>query len=173
MEEMDLFYKGPPLSWVSNSVLNPLEELSLINPMYAFDVDYRDNCVNCVVACELRFRGYDVCAKSRKECNVGKKPKSLWKNVESITYESINDLLGEINTDYDKRYFIGLNFVSGDGHALMMVIQDYTIHFIDAQLGKEVSLDTIQKFKLKIIECWRIDNLEITQSGYNACKERR
>ena len=170
---MNLFYKGPPRSWTCISVLNPLDNLELINPRYTFDMDYRDNCVNCVVACELRFRGYDVCARSRRECNVGKKPKSLWNNVKSIVFDSIDNLLKEINADYDMRYFIGLNFATGDGHALMMVVQNHEIHFIDAQIGKEVPLNLLQRFKLKEIECWRIDNLEITQSGYNACKERR
>ena len=45
--------------------LSPKEAAEGANPLYDKGVAYRTNCANCVVAEELRIRGYDVTAKQK------------------------------------------------------------------------------------------------------------
>ena len=143
-----------------------------MNPRYNLDEGCRNNCVNCVIAYDLRQRGYDVIAKSRVECNVSKKATELWKNVEEKTANSFQELLEVIDKNVDARYFLGLKFPNGDGHAVILKVEKKQVSILDPQRNTIYEVEMLQQkaFALLQVSYWRIDNLEVTQTGYNACK---
>jgi hypothetical protein len=166
-------YNGAPKSWkmLTNDKLK--ENLSSINPNYIFGTGYKSNCVNCVMAYELRQRGYDVVAKSVEECNVSRKVHELWYGITEYTACSFKEVIDSIDIDINSRYFLGVKYPKGHGHALVMVILNKTITVVDAQIGKSYKSDELNQTSNIRFSFFRIDNLEISQTGYNACKGGR
>lgn len=80
VEEFDNNYSGAPKKWKDNISDEERNDIKAVNPNYdkstiITDEEKRafsENCVNCVIAYDLRKRGYDVIAKSRLECNVNR-----------------------------------------------------------------------------------------------------
>jgi hypothetical protein len=163
-------YYGAPRSWKLLEEDELKSNLSLINPNYRFGVGYKSNCVNCVMAYELRQRGYDVTAKSDVECNVSRKATEMWYNVVENSANSLQEVIELIDISVNARYFLGVKYPKGDGHALVMVVLNGHITIIDAQIGSSYKIEDLKKTALLHYMFFRIDNLEITQTGYNACK---
>lgn len=162
------FLEGPPKKWRFLDNTNTWEELSKVNPNYKFDFGFRRNCVNCVIAYELRLRGYDVITKSRDSCNVSNKAALLWEKTEIHYANTIDELLKSLDLTVDARYFLGY-VVKQEAHAMMLLVLDKNVFFADPQINKLVTVDYYKKSGISF-EFWRIDNLEITQTGYNACE---
>lgn len=166
----DADYQGVPKTWKMISDETLKTQLSLINPRYNLGKGYKSNCVNCVIAYDLRQRGYDVIAKSSDECNVRRKATSAWYNVKEHVVDSFSDVISAIDLNCIARYFLGIKYPNGDGHAVVLEVSDQGVFVIDAQIGKKYSIDCLVKSSKNQFSFWRIDNLEITQTGYNACE---
>ena len=166
----DSDYQGAPKTWkmLSDELLKT--QLSLINPRYNLGKGYKSNCVNCVIAYVLRQRGYDVIARSSDECNVRRKATDAWYNVKEQVAESFSDVINKIDLNCTARYFLGIKYPNGDGHAVVLEVSDQRAFVIDAQIGKKYSISSLEKTSKNRFSFWRIDNLEITQTGYNACE---
>ena len=166
----DADYQGAPKTWKMISDESLKTQLSLINPRYNLGKGYKSNCVNCVIAYELRQRGYDVITKSSDECNVRRKATNAWYNVKEHAADSFSNVIAAIDLNCNARYFLGIKYPNGDGHAVILEVSDQRAFVIDAQIGKKYSIDSFLKPSKNHFSFWRIDNLEITQTGYNACE---
>jgi hypothetical protein len=163
-------YLGAPKNWKMLTDDKLKSNLSQINSNYSFGRGYKDNCVNCVMAYELRQRGYDVVAKSTQECNVSRKALEMWYGAKETMADSLKDVIDTVDINVNARYFLGVKYPKGGGHAMAMVVSDGVMTIIDAQIGcaynvKDLSTSSVYRFSY-----FRIDNLEVTQTGYNACK---
>ena len=75
------------------------------------------------------------------------------------------------NTEYS-RYFIGHSDKT-KSHALIAECENGKIKVIDAQTAMVYnSIEKISNLLNGNIEYWRIDDLDVTQTAYNACKGR-
>ena len=96
-------FEGAPKNWKMIENEKDKGQISNVNPRYKRDPECRNNCVNCVMAYELRKRGYDVVAKSRKECNVSAKAESMWYDIEKHSAGSLADVISSIDATVDAR----------------------------------------------------------------------
>ena len=176
-------YEGVPRSWNRIKDGDPAG-LEVINPNYkAFlplnaskeEKAYNNNCVNSVVAYDLRKRGWDVEARSYLECDLRRKAEQAWEGVISIPLkDNPRHTLEEemLNWDESGRAFVGIDRPNLK-HALVAEIHDKHLVLIDPQRNilyndyKDID-DMLRGGK----EYWRIDTLTVSQTGYNACKGR-
>lgn len=163
-------FGGAPKNWKMIEDEQERTQIAIINPRYKLDPEYRNNCVNCVMAYELRKRGYDVVAKSRKECNVSAKAESLWYDIEKHSADTLADVISSIDATVDARYFLGLDPLSRVGYAVVLEIKDGEFHLVDPQSNSTRLVTVLTAARCITYTYWRIDNLEVTQTGYNACK---
>ena len=166
-------YDGPPKSWKSISENFQKDQLSVINPKRNIGNGYRQNCVNYVIAYDLRQRGYDVIAKSKYECNVSRKANKLWNNVMELRAHSIDEILNTIDISINARYFLGVKYEDNNGHAMVLSVFERNVTILDPQNGSQINIANLRKTNLiNQFSYWRIDNLEVSQTGFNACKGR-
>ena len=172
-------YEGVPKSWKKIATEEAKKNVKVINPKYKAnaspflpdeDLAYNKNCVNCVAAYDMRQRGYDVEACSFLECDVRRKADNLWNGAEKRKKEgTILQLISEAESDQDyKRYFVGF-----DGHSIIAEYENGKLKLIDVQ--RAIVYNEVEKFSNLAsgkIEYWRIDDLDVTQTAYNACKKR-
>lgn len=176
-------YEGAPKSWGKIHTEEERKDLKAINPKYnrkasVFSSDeelaYNKNCVNCVVAYDLRQRGYDVEALSFLDCDIRRKSGMLWKGSDTRKKTGkVSDLaaLAEKNNGYE-RYFVGYS-EKGNSHAVVAEIENGELKILDPQ--RAIVYNEFEDFSNLIhgdVEYWRIDDLEVTQTAYNACKRR-
>lgn len=178
-----LIYEGAPKSWSRIKVENEKKDLKVINPNYKKNISvfaskeelaYNKNCVNCVIAYDLRQRGYDVEARSFLECDVRRKANKLWENSDKRKkIGNIKQFMDEVaKTEENSRYFLG-HLDKTMNHALIAECEDGKVKIIDAQSGNEYNeIEEITNIITSNVEYWRIDDLEVTQTAYNACKKR-
>lgn len=167
-----LTYERPPKSWEKIEDENEKAILSLVNPLFYGDINYKTNCVNCVVAYEFRQRGFDVEARPLNECKLSKITERIWNNIDIFDADEIDELLEKIDITVDARYFLGITYKKDQGHAIVLEVKNNKVILIDPQIGVYINIKTLKgrKFHYK---CWRIDNKEFTDNGYNACRRRR
>lgn len=168
-------YEGPPKTWKIISEKTQKDQMSIINPKHNLRNEkvYHQNCVNCVIAYDLRQRGYDVIAKSKSECNVSRKANQLWENVKELTAYSIDEVLNAINLSINARYFLGVKYGDINGHAMILSVFDGKANILDPQNDVILSVADLRRNNLiKQLTYWRIDNLDVSQTGFNACKGR-
>ena len=165
-------FEGAPRNWKMIADEKDRDQISNVNPRYKLDPECRNNCVNCVMAYELRKRGYDVVAKSRKECNVSAKAESLWYDIEKHSADTLTDVISSIDATVNARYFLGVDSSSQVGHAVLLEIIDGEFYLVDPQCSSVSLVTGSTPTSCVTYTYWRIDNLEVTQTGYNACKGR-
>lgn len=142
--------------------------------------DYNKNCTNCVVAYEMRCRGYDVTACSyRENKKLSHNPYSAWIEQDIRSAKDITDIDKFMNMQPDgarvqiTEYPIGSVFSDKEGHTFVVVKENDRIIFKDPQIGDIIKREIAEELlNNKVIEYARIDNLEISQRGVSACKKR-
>lgn len=182
IEMTDNNYSGAPKKWKDNISEEERNDIKAVNPNYdkstivISDEEKRafsENCVNCVIAYDLRKRGYDVIAKSRLECDVSRKTDKLWENINHrIVSNNLEEIINYVKSEENKsRFLLGMKGEVG-GHAVIIENIDGEAIIIDVQRAIEYNdIKELEEIYVKF-ECWRIDNLNVSQTGYNACKER-
>lgn len=184
--------EGIPRSWEQAKDDNgEVRELSLAgtNPNYNHhagpystdeDLEYNRNCTNCVVAYEMRCRGYDVTAKSiRENKRLQFAPFSAWIDADKQEGHSKKDVIAFMDKQPDgARVQICVNPVPSiwedrSGHTFVAVRNNGNTVFKDPQSGVIIKTeDEDDYFKnIKSIEYARIDLLEISDKGISACKK--
>lgn len=159
-------------------------DLKKVNPNYNKSDAYRMNCSHCVIATELRRRGYDVEATGINNTCGEDLPffKSFFKNIDLHNVQKNKRQSGETISDFQKRSvrdlgstlekygngargFIAMNYQcnpSGGGHVLSWEIINGKARFYDGQDG---SIDAVPFLEKTIYpnSCHyiRLDNLEI------------
>lgn len=165
-------FDGAPKNWKMIDDEQGRAPILDVNPRYKQDSECSNNCVNCVMAYELRMRGYDVVAKSKKECNVSAKAESMWYDVKKNSARLFSDVIASIEHAEGARYFLGLSTAKQTGHAVVLEYVRATFYLIDPQKGSKIQVSENTPMQYMAYTFWRIDNLDITQTGYNACKGR-
>lgn len=183
--------EGVPRSWDQKKNENgEPKELSLsgTNPHYNHhtgpystdeDLKYNRNCTNCVVAYEMRCRGYDVTAKSIEEN--GKlqfAPFSAWVDADIQKGYTKDDVLTFMNgMPEGARVQVCVNpelsiWEERSGHTFVAVRKNGNTVFKDPQRGVIIKPDNEDDYfqNVKFIEYARIDSLELSNKGVSACK---
>ncbi|MBR7088677.1 MAG: hypothetical protein IKI38_04910 [Mogibacterium sp.] len=187
-------YEGFPKGWTRLGEVKPDQVLGGCNPNWNPDLptyligttdDYSTNCTNCVVAYDLRSKGFNVTANSTGACGalrtkmfsawVGREPSK----VEGNPYYYILDYFNRNNECV--RVAVGANRPKSifdktiSGHAFVMERRDNQVVLIDAQSGRiynkvETIIEYFRQFDPSSIEFMRIDDLQISDRGISACK---
>ena len=177
-------YLGVPKSW--NKIGDKSKELdiSYVNPNYRphfspfaskQEMAYNRNCVNCVVTYDLRRRGYDVTARSMIECNVMNKLDEIWIDPDFSfipkTYVELQTKMRE--WEDGARAVLGYDTSKNLGHVIIVENRKGQIMMIDPQknrvYNKSNEIDDIIR---SVSKFFRVDDLEVSQTGYNAAKAR-
>jgi hypothetical protein len=160
--------------------------LKAVNPHYVEGREWSNNCANCAVATELRYRGYDVEAKPRDFSRENTIPN--WYNGRQNGRGSWTDSFDGLQLEtvpatrksqlesaiIKKMQEYGDNsraviFIQWDGatvgHYFNVVNEGGHIKFIDTQKGTK-DADVIDYFKTSkpsMIRIWRTDDKDITE----------
>ena len=182
-KESAIYYEGPPKSWhrikdgenAGLEVINPnFKKMISVNATKE-ETAYNRNCVNAVIAYDLRKRGWDVQARSYLECDLRRKAQNAWEGVKpTIVKENAGPILEKmmVNWGDNGRAFVGIG-KDNKGHALVAELRNNRVILIDPQRNMVYTKSKdIRKLLKDGCECWRIDILEVSQTGFNACRSR-
>ena len=170
-----IYNGGIPKDW---KIINSEEDDALrnANPNYWKDVAYRNNCANCVVAYEMRKRGYDVVARPTTHNHIlSNNPELAWINAEIIntTDSGLKDIIKEmIKWGNHSRAEVAVMWNKQQGHVFVAENIDENIRFIDPQNGTVIKETEFEKAVENMTLFWRIDNLEISDRGRTSCESR-
>lgn len=184
-------YEGIPQKWKNERINkeNLLDTLEKVNPKYKDAIeeylrgtkyDYTHNCTNCVVAYEMRKRGYNVTACSAGENRrLRNKPFSAWKDgiIESTSGKGVDDIRGfflgkkdgttvEIAVEFPATMW----YNKPKGHVFVAEKIDGKVVFIDPQIGKILDESIFEDVIDNKTQFMRIDNLDVSDRGVSACK---
>jgi len=154
------------------------------NPNYEKNESYQKNCINCVLAMELRIRGYDVEAKpynyTIEDGNLNKLYKVfnndiLFKNVTNDSLNKINKIFNELkNINGNSRYIFSYMRYNNIGHVLELVISEGNHTLYDPQSGLEINISSLDLKEIKFFKYDRIDNVGINvKEAKKYVKERK
>lgn len=183
IKEQKKGYTGTiPKTWVKGDIKEK-EILSGTNPKYVahprlYDKDeikYNTNCVNAVIAYEMRNRGYKVIAgKGNKKLKTD--PMLAWENVEKIDIKE--DVSKEISQKL-KEWGAGSRVCicekskeTGNGHAFVASYDGEKVKYIDCQINAEYNINKIN-LECQEVMFFRIDNATVSSRGINACEKEK
>ena len=163
------------------------------NPNFKTDVKCRDslhgevnpytiNCQSCVVANEMRFRGYQVSAQPNVEgknrCNeLSHNVSSIWRDPETggsptvIALDSVHELKALVHTN--ERYHLFWGWRNRDSGHIVTVHRDTNGQepvIYDPQTGETRSIgDFVRKYgdSTEKLKAYRVDNCEIVEDLAN------
>ena len=178
-------YEGIPKSWGSPIEISSEEAIRNANPKFEknlygkTELPYNTNCANCVVAAEMRFRGYPVTARAKNENRkLAADPFSAWKNVEPKPIQFgkielddfINKLPDQSRVQIAVKYPNSV-FKSRMNHTFIAYKKNNKIYYADPQNGSIIK-DIEKEFfnGSSEIKCCRIDDAEISDRGCTACE---
>lgn len=183
--------KGVKLLDQNQTVQSVVKE---VNKNYGTSREYNDNCANCVVAAEARYRGYDVIARERDYSRDNPIPRFWYDNKygRGSWTDSFNGVVGEsvgatrkakaaqAIEQKMKEYGDGSRaviFVQWDGrswgHYFNVANEGGSVVFYDAQNG--AMGDTVRDYLLRArpseTRIWRVDDKEMTDYIRKVVKE--
>lgn len=165
--------------------------------------EFSENCQRCVVAYELRRRGYDVEAlptfkgddlgaisfrddnkkilkgkwegafKSAKNINVGSS--GVKENTTAAEKQVINNIEKQM-ASYGEgaRAVVQILYRSGGGHVFNVEYNNGKVQYIEAQAGKIKNIaQTMQSVKTDSVNLVRVDNLKISERAKKSVKTRK
>lgn len=179
-------YEGIPKSWGVPSEMSDENAVKGANPRYqpgAYNSDkpYNSNCANCVVASEMRFRGYDVIARAKNENRkLAIEPFTAWKDAHPVALKygsnEINDYMAglpdnsriQVAVRYPDSVFSNKN---RPNHTFIVYKKNNKVFYADPQNGGIIkNVDRTYFDGASEIRYCRIDNLEISDRGCTACE---
>lgn len=154
-------------------VMTQDEDMAACNPKYSKGGVYKNNCISCALAYDLRRRGYDVESvgiDTTKAAN-GSLPIQLgfYKGERLEVFDVPDDpnvatkqfskkLLKDGNSS---RGMLRIRWKNGDGHAAVWEVEDDSVIIRDPQNNTIVDLTDYMK-RAKTLYYFRTDNLELT-----------
>lgn len=179
-------YEGVPKSWGAPSEMSDENAVKGANPRYQpgtynSDKPYNSNCANCVVASEMRFRGYDVIARAKNENRkLAIEPFTAWKDAHPVPLKygspEINDYMTglpdnsriQVAVRYPDSIFSNKN---RPNHTFIVYKKNNKVFYADPQNGGIIK-NVDRTYFDGASEIWycRIDNLEISDRGCTACE---
>ncbi|GBU22049.1 hypothetical protein R80B4_01952 [Fibrobacteres bacterium R8-0-B4] len=160
------------------------ERLEAINPHFVVqDKKYKTNCGNCVVANELRRKGYDVEAMPGDGMRSAELAEMFdGAKVQSASALSTTDAASEMKQKIEQdiltwgegaRGAIGGDWeVANNGHWFSVEVRDGVVRYEDGQSGEE-NVKYLERMKPQSVEYVRLDNLKPNDKILNAVKNRR
>ena len=165
-------------------IMAPNEDMAACNPKYSKGGTYKNNCISCALAYDLRRRGYDVEAASIDTTSAvnGSLPVQLgfYKGERLKMFEVPNDpdvaakqfaknLLGYGD---GSRGMLRIRWKNGDGHAAVWEVDGSSVVIRDPQSNMLVDLlDYI--CRAKTFYYFRTDNLDPTEKATRFVKNRQ
>ena len=156
------------------SVMTPNEDMAACNPKYSKGGVYRNNCISCALAYDLRRRGYDVEAMPIDTTSAvnGSLPVQLgfYKGEKLESFEVPNDpdvavkqfTENVVGYGDGSRGMLRIRWKNGDGHAVVWEVDGNSLVIRDPQNNTIVDLfDYIRR--AQTFYYFRTDNLEPTE----------
>ena len=154
-------------------VMTPNEDMAACNPKYSKGGVYKNNCISCALAYDLRRRGYDVESAPIDTTSAVNGSLSVqldfYKGEKLETYEVPNDpdvaakqFSNRILKYGDgSRGMLRIRWKNGDGHAAVWEVDDGFVVIRDPQNNTVVDLSDYVR-RAKTFYYFRTDNLKLT-----------
>ena len=155
-------------------VMTPKDDMAACNRQYSKGGVYKNNCISCALAYDLRRRGYDVEAVpiDTTSATNGSLPVQLgfYKGEKLETYEVPNDpdvavkqfTKNIVSYGDGSRGMLRIRWKNGDGHAVVWEVNDGSAIVRDPQNNTIIDLSEYMR-RAKTFYYFRTDNLEPTE----------
>ena len=162
---------------------NPNEDMAACNPKYSKGGVYKNNCISCALAYDMRRRGYDVEAMpiDTTSATNGSLPVQLgfYKGEKLETFEvpkdpdvAMKQFANRILKYGDgSRGMLRIRWKNGDGHAVIWEIDDSSVAVRDPQNNTMVDLSDYVS-RAKTFYYFRTDDLELTNKAFRFVQNR-
>ena len=163
---------------------NQNEDMAACNPKYLKGGVYKNNCISCALAYDMRRRGYDVESSPIDTTSAmnGSLPVQLgfYKGEKLETFEVPKDpdvaakqFSNRILKYGDEsRGMLRIRWKNGDGHAVIWEVDGNSVIIRDPQNNTIIDLSDCMR-RAKIFYYFRIDNLEPTEKVTRFVKNRQ
>lgn len=153
---------------------NQNEDMAACNPKYLKGGVYKNNCISCALAYDMRRRGYDVESSPIDTTSAmnGSLPVQLgfYKGEKLETYEVPNDpdvavkqfTKNIVSYGDGSRGMLRIRWKNGDGHAVVWEVNDGSVIVRDPQNNTIIDLSEYMR-RAKTFYYFRTDNLEPTK----------
>lgn len=165
-------------------IMTPNEDMAACNPKYSKGGMYKNNCISCALAYDLRRRGYDVEAMpiDTTSATNGSLPVQLdfYKGEKLKILEVPNnpDVAARQLTKYllgygdGSRGMLRIRWKNGDGHAAVWEVDNGSVVVRDPQNNTFVDLSDYMR-RAKTFYYFRTDNLDPTEKVTRFVKNRQ
>ena len=155
-------------------VMTQDEDMAVCNPKYSKGGVYKNNCISCALAYDLRRRGYDVESVGVDTTKVtnGALPVQLgFYKGEKLEVFDVSDDPNVVTRQFTKklighgngsRGMLRIRWKNGDGHTVVWEVNDDFVIIRDPQNNTIVDLSNYMK-RAKTLYHFRTDNLELTK----------
>ena len=164
-------------------VMTPKDDMAACNPKYSKGGVYKNNCISCALAYDMRRRGYDV--ESAPIDTTSAVNGSLSVQLDFYKGEKLETF--EVPKDPDvaaKQFFnrilkygdgsrgmLRIRWKNGDGHAAVWEVDDGSVVIRDPQNNTIVDLSDYMS-RAKTFYYFRTDNLELTNKAFRFVQNR-
>ena len=164
-------------------VMTPKDDMAACNPKYSKGGVYKNNCISCALAYDMRRRGYDVEAMPIDTTSAinGSLPVQLgfYKGEKLDTFEVPKDLYAATKQFSNQilkygdgsRGMLRIRWKNGDGHAAVWEVDDGSVVIRDPQNNTIVDLSDYMS-RAKTFYYFRTDNLELTNKAFRFVQNR-
>ena len=162
---------------------NQSEDMAACNPKYLKGGVYKNNCISCALAYDMRRRGYDVESSpiDTTSATNGSLPVQLgfYKGEKLEVFEVPKDLYAATKQFSNQilkygdgsRGMLRIRWKNGDGHAVVWEVDGNSVIVRDPQNNTIVdSLDYMRR--AKTFYYFRADNLELTNKAFHFVQNR-
>lgn len=164
-------------------IASPDVDMAACNPKYSKGGVYKNNCISCALAYDLRRRGYDVEAMpiDTTSATNGSLPVQLgfYKGEKLETFEvpkdpdtAMKQFANRILKYGDSsRGMLRIRWKNGDGHAVVWEVDDGSVVVRDPQNNTMVDLSDYVS-RAEMFYYFRTDNLELTNKIFHFVQNR-
>lgn len=165
------------------NIASPDVDMAVCNPKYSKGGVYKNNCISCALAYDLRRRGYDVESMpiDTTGANNGSLPVQLgfYKGEKLETFEvpkdpdaAMKQFINQILKYGDgSRGMLRIRWKNGDGHAAVWEVDGSSVVIRDPQSNMLVDLSDYIR-RAKTFYYFRTDNLDPTEKVTRFVKNR-
>ena len=165
------------------SIMTPNEDMAACNRKYSKGGVYKNNCISCALAYDMRRRGYDVESAPIDTTSAvnGSLPVQLgfYKGEKLEAFEVPSDDEAAMKQFSDRilkygdgsRGLLRIRWKNGDGHAAIWEVSGDTVVIRDPQNNTIVDLSDYLR-RAKTFYYFRTDNLELTDKAFHFVQNR-
>ena len=162
---------------------NQNEDMAACNPKYLKGGVYKNNCISCALAYDMRRRGYDVESApiDTTSATNGSLPVQLgfYKGEKLEVFEVPKDLYAATKQFSNQilkygdgsRGILRIRWKNGDGHAVVWEVDGNSVIVRDPQNSTIVDLSDYMR-RAKTFYYFRTDNLELTIKAFHFVQNR-